>query len=360
MDRITAADNLTIELVEDRWRLVANGGHERHILVEAQPGKPLRYINGFATSRRLPEVGALPSEHIQRVVLGWSNNDEAWHLGLVLNAELAEVRGSRWCEMASWPDPGRDVYAAAAQRAGEALAQTITRPFYLAPLRREAPARPLANPPFSLGDWIFEQRAENGFILARKRGWKGVLLRRTLWYAIWVVVYIILVVTTLSGIIAPANPPFLPYLGILSALILVGLIIKSLYRFFTWPDRMVIDGSSQSIRALRGKQVRWRYQHAGIQSVYVSQVLGKVRRGDTQSGPTAYYGELNLQLADGTFWYIMNIDDPQEVEPVDVTLAEDEVVAELTSQNYHSELQAAALYIARALDVPCRYDKRPV
>ncbi|MBZ0296952.1 MAG: PAS domain-containing protein [Anaerolineae bacterium] len=360
MDRIAAADNLTIEMLEDRWRLIANGGEEQHILVEAQPGKPVRYINGFATSRRLPEVGVLPPEHIQRVVLGWSNNDEAWHLGLVLNPELAQARGSRWCEMASWPDPDMDIYAANAQRAGEALAQTITRPFYLVPIKREAQTRPITEPPFSLGEWTFERRSEDVFTFTRKKGWKGMLLRRAIWYTLWVVVYIILIVTTLSGKIAPANPAFLPYLGIVSALILAGLIGKNLYEFFSWPDRIVVDGSSQSIRALRGKQVRWRYQHASLQSVYVSQVLGKNKRRDVNSKPTSYYGELNFQLSDSTFWYILNIDETQEVEPVNATLPEDEAVVELSSQNYHSQLQATALYVAKALDVPCWYDKRSV
>src|SRR5690606_40996963 len=52
-------------------------------------------------------------------------------LGLLLEMELAQERGSRWCEIAHWPDPSTTVFQELAARAGESLAQVTTRPFHL-------------------------------------------------------------------------------------------------------------------------------------------------------------------------------------------------------------------------------------
>ena len=109
MEKISAAENITIEMEYEYWRLLQNGAEEPHVLVEARSGKPLNYIEEFASTRRLPETGSLPVNYIQRVVLGWSNVDKSWHLGLLLESELAQMRGSRWCEMAHWPDPSTAV-----------------------------------------------------------------------------------------------------------------------------------------------------------------------------------------------------------------------------------------------------------
>ena len=111
MDRISAAGNLTIEVKPESWRLIVNGNSQERVLVEVSPGEPIRYIPTFAAKRRLPDTGKLPIENIQRVVLGWSNEDESWHLGLLLTPELASARGSRWCEIARWPDPDVNVFS---------------------------------------------------------------------------------------------------------------------------------------------------------------------------------------------------------------------------------------------------------
>ncbi len=137
MSRISAAQNLTIEIEDNRWRLLTNGDGPERVLVEAAPGEPLRYIPLFASKRHLPDIGVLPIERVQRVVLGWSGSDGAWHLGLMLDPDLAEMRGSRWCEMAHWIDPDRSLYGRQATEAGESLAESIAKPFNLIPPREE-------------------------------------------------------------------------------------------------------------------------------------------------------------------------------------------------------------------------------
>jgi hypothetical protein len=363
VDRISAAENLTIELQPDRWRLIANGGMEENVVVEASPGSPLRYIAGFGRTRRLPENGALSVEHIQRVVLGWSQQDEAWHLGFVLNSELAQARGSRWCELAHWPDPDTDVYDELALRAGKSLAQAVERPFYLVPPQIApaplVPAEPLPEPPFQFEQWTFERAAGDNFQFVRARSSALTAVRRILWYALWVIVYIILVVRTLTAGIAPAKPEWLPYLGIAAALLLVVLILRNLYKLLTEPNRIVIDGSKRAVRAFIGTRERWRlFAGNQIESVYVSHVA--YRRSDGNSrAKSVFYGEINLYLRNGKFRRIMDMERLKTIrsrqdEPERV----DDVITPLTLNQVETPMQAAGLYIAQALGVPCLEDQR--
>jgi hypothetical protein len=366
VDRVSAADDLVIEMQAERWRLIANGSGGQRVLVEARAGHPLRYIGPFAISRRLPDTGALPASQIQRVVLGWSGSDEAWHLGLVLRQELAEVRGSRWCEVAHWPDPDQSAYSEIAQRAGESLAQAVTRPFYLVPPRTEPVTTPraagavsdraLPGLPLRFDIWTME-RTPQGVQLVRSGSWARRTVRRVLWYAFWAVVYAVLVYTSLTRDIAPVRPEFLPLLGIFSGVVLVGLILYHLYQLFTRPDRFVADSTTRTLTALRGRSVRWRLIRGEIKAVVVSQVLSKSRkRGEHR--PVSHYGELNVQLPGDEFRYMLNTDQAQEyLSPVD-EMPKGDHITPLTTRECQTQLQAAALYLAQALNVPCWYDRR--
>lgn len=357
MDRIAAADNLMIEMDEAHWRLIANGAGEARVLVEAQSGEPMRYMSGFASSRRLPKDGTLASSDIQRVVLGWSEQDAAWHLGLLLAAPLAQARGSRWCEIARWPDPDATRYDAPATRAGAGLAQIVERPFSrIAPQPEPTPAAaapPLPEPPLTLDCWTLV-RTDGALALVRSPGCARGLARRSLWYGLWVVVYIVLIVTNFTSGIAPARPEFLPYLGLLAAAILTALVVRNVYWLRTQPNRIAIDPTARTITALRGRRQRWRFEASALEAVCVSQVAERGRSG----GITYTYGELNLQLPGGRFWFILNMAHGIEAlrEPDAEALHDDQVI--LTPEGVYTALQAAGLHIAAALGLPCRDDRR--
>jgi hypothetical protein len=364
MDRISAADNLTIEMQTDRWRLLVNGDREERTVVEAQPGKPLRYIPGFGKSRRLPDNGTLPVEHIQRVVVGWSNQDESWHLGLVLGAELAQARGSRWCEVARWPDPEVNIYNELASRAGEALAQAVTRPFYLVPAQVEeksAPAnaasRPLPELPLTLPVWTFS-RSGDQLQLVRSRSQSLAAIRRILWYTLWTIIYIVLVVTSFTAGIAPAKPDFLPYLGIVSAVMLVVLIISNIYHLLVDPNRIVIDPATRTIKALRGRRTHWSFSADKLQSVYVTLVTSKINMKKADPKQHFHYAEINLQLANGKFHDILDSEQSGTFTPVSPDVENEEAVIPLISDNTYTDFQAVGVYIAEALNLPCWYDRR--
>jgi hypothetical protein len=139
MTQISAANNLTIEIDSTRWRLLLNGHDDSvfatdvNVLVEATSGDALRYQALFGEKHHLPESGVISPEQIQRVVLGWSSSDNAWHLGMMLAQDIAALRGSRWCELARWSEAEAGQPGGMATQAGTALAFTLQRPFNLVP-----------------------------------------------------------------------------------------------------------------------------------------------------------------------------------------------------------------------------------
>jgi hypothetical protein len=355
MSRISAAGNLTVEMQPNRWRLLVNGNTEELVLLEANAGQPLRYVPRFGSKRRLPDSGSLPVAYIQRVVLGWSNEDEAWHLGLVLEPNLAQARGSRWCEIAHWPDPETNVFADDANRAGQSLALTITRPFNLIPphVEQRTPAPPLPELPLSFDLWTLKRADTNRIELRRAASWARSRMIRVLWYSLWVVIYIVLAVTTLLSGIALPSPEFLPYLGLAAALVLVGMIGYLVGQLILAPNRIVVDAGSGNVVALRGRRTRWRVNREQVQSVYVTHVVNK--RGKRRR---IHHGELNLFLNDGEFRFIVQQEQPQTDETPIEMLDAANIVTPLRQSEARSDLQAAGLYIAQALNVPCLYDQR--
>jgi hypothetical protein len=369
MSQIFAAENQIIDYDAQRWRLLINSnGAGPRVVVEAAPGMPLRYVPSFANTRRLPQGGALPVDYVVQVVLGWSNHDEAWHLGLVLNRDLADTRGSRWCEIAHWPDPDTTTFIDLARQAGETLAHTLDRPFVVIPPRIDRaappPPPPLPDLPLSCGLWTLERVQPADVIqFTRSRRWATSRLTRMVWYAFWVVVYVLLAVTTLNtdlalpnaGTMLP-NPELLPYLGLLAAGVLVLMTLYMLGELFTRPNRIVLDFDGRSIAALRGDRERWRYTDRDVQSVYVTHVVQrKGRRRIVQQS------ELNLHFGGGRFRQVL-----QQAEQDDLleaaengVLVEDEAVVPLARGASVTDYQSAALYVAEALGgVPCWYDQR--
>lgn len=380
-------------MTPDRWRLLVNGDNNERVLVEAAPGEPLRYMPTFGQRRRLPDTGILPTLYIQRVVLGWSVKDESWHLGLVLEPELAEARGSRWCEVAHWPDPEHDLYVDVASRAGEGLAQVVTRPFDLIPPRTDstpapaatavpapaarpyepapyapaipaqpapayappAPPRPLPALPVRLDEWELTQTSADTLEFKRSGAWARGKMLRVLWYTLFIVIYLVLSITTLQGRIALPKPEFLPYLGLASAAILFLLAVATLLRVGRTPNRIVVQ-SGHGIAGLRNRSERWRMTPAEIDSIYASQVVGRKLRHEKR---TIHYGELNVLLTNGKFRFLLA---NSQVEEKPVAVAEDtpaqEGITPLTSNDVESSVQTAAAHVARVLGVPVWYDQR--
>jgi hypothetical protein len=362
--RISAADNLVVEASPSTWQLRVNTNfvelQGEGLLLEARDADPvLRYTSAFAVTRRLPRSGQLSTRYIQRVVLGWSAADEAWHLGLMLEAPLAQVRGSRWCELVKWPDPESEVFKAQAIDAGRTLARLLERPFNLVDgvvttISSPVEAVPLPLPPLMLQGWAFDLRDNGWLVIERLPGWVAERWRRVAWFALWSVVFTILSVGVLTAGISRPRPEFLPYVGFGVAVMLVGLVIFSLWELFNRPRKIIIDPSTHQawgvVQEGSGSKAVWRMPREAIDAVYVTQVIRNKR-----TSPHLHYAEINLRATDGRFHHLCNL---TESEPLTGEPARPEEISPLNRRNVQTRVQVVGVYLSEALNVPAWYDYR--
>lgn len=366
MNQLSAADNHTIFIRDDRWRLLA---HERPIAEASADG--LRYGGKFAQTRRLLQDGLLPTTQLLQVVLGWQQTDEAWHLGIVVNPELAATRGSRWIELVHWPDPDIYVFEETGKQAGQALAKVLGIGFYAIPPQRPiaeaAPRRSLPQPPFAFDMWRFDHAEDDKrrYVIERLARWRLRRYWRVSWYAMWAVVYFTLSIATLTSDIALPNagtllpnPQLLPYLGIATGFLLIILIIWQLLQIARQPNRFEVDTNTRTISAYVGERKKWDVPAVAVQSVYISEILRK-----REQGPATEYGEINLHLGGGKFQFVLKqeerVEDSSIPQPEEMPERDQEQLIELNSDNVFTDMQATALYIAEGLGgLPVWYDMR--
>lgn len=359
MTQIMTAENQVIEFSSDTWRLsLLSEDQEPRTVAEASTGRNLRYNSHFANRLRLPE-GALPNDQIKQVIVGWSDADQGWHLGLLLEQDLSQSRGSRWCELAHWTQAD----AAPAQQAGNALANILGLSFRLIEPTPspEAEVRALPAPPLQFGIWSLVREGET-LAFHRAARWMQSRVWRVVWYSFWAVVYLALSIATLttklalpnSGMLLP-DPKILPYLGIAAAVVIIGIVLKTLYDIFTEAGKIVINPQTQTVTGMSGSRQVWEKSAAEVQAVYVSQVL--TQRGNKR---TLHHAELNLHLISGKFFNLLvqeREEERTEQRATSDTLREE--ITPLTAQEVDTDLQAAGVYLAKALgDLPCWYDQR--
>ncbi|NWF70356.1 MAG: hypothetical protein HXY40_14815 [Chloroflexi bacterium] len=443
MTRIPAANNLTIEIDVTHWRLLAapdnpidddNAAETLRsgasaVMLQAAMGDTLRYEAQFGQQHQLPASGSITPEQIQRVVLGWSNSDSLWHLGIMLTPELAAPRGSRWCEIARWNEAEAGLPGGAAAQAGMALAYMLGRSFNLVPPRTPAaplngsapqtttqvafgagatrrapqvspvtrptpaylsepptetptleavapvppaPERTLPIPqlPFKTGMWLLERDPDGVLRYRRSPAWMWQRLWRAVWYAFWVAIYILLSYATLNSTLALPNagtmlpsPEILPYLGIGSAALLLGLVLYILIDMILSPGLVVIDPYTRTIRMQRRDQTVWSKSANDLQAVYVSHVVNlkeRKKRGGIEHQLEIQHGELNLHSGEKKFQRFLRVEETEEmqVDAYVATIAAHNSVWPLLPENVVTPMQGAALTIAQTLGLPCYYDQR--
>ncbi|RMG70259.1 MAG: hypothetical protein D6711_17780 [Chloroflexi bacterium] len=367
MERISAAENLLIETSPSIWRLLAydeNG--EAKETVKAVANAPLIYNASFANTRHLPANGALPTKYICQVVLGWSHQDEAWHLGLLLSQNIADVRGSRWCELVNWPEPDSNVFEGLAYQAGEALANVLQIPFNFIPPRPESIRRPSQQPqsmtlpdlPINVGTWELTS-SDNKLELIRTRAWRWSKYRQIAWYVILMVIYAVLSIATIQADLALPNagtmlpsPEYLPYLGLGIVGILFLMTLYQLYELLFQPNRIEVQPGS--IRAFHNHTPRWHKTSDELQAVYVTHVIEHKRRRFIIK-----HGEINLLSRQGKFKRLLEQAEREDELAPNPDTAVQEFVAELNTASPLTPLQGIALHLAHTLgDLTCIYDQR--
>lgn len=354
MEHISAADNYSVQTNNVRWRLLYNN---RPLLEASREG--LRYGKYFSQSRRLPATGQLAQKYVLRVVLGWQAADETWHLGLIVAPELAEKRGSRWCELIRWPDPDVTVFQNLAESAGRTLSQSLGVPFQVIPprtARQAKPVTPLPQLPLDFGLWsMYAAERPNQVELRRSPRWARQRVQLMLWYALWAIVYFSVSALTITSDIALPNagtllpnPQWLPYLGIATGVLFILAIFYQFLRITLTANRIIVDGTLGTVSAWRGNNQHWERSSAEIQSIYVSEV---VRKSEVTN--TTEYGELNLHLGGGKFHFVLSqgVAEKNGNRPrIEGRTGHqrDNIIA-LEAANINSDLQAAALHMARLL-----------
>lgn len=366
MTDISAADKHSIQIRDDKWRL----RYDERPLAEAS-AKGFRYSSHFAKNRHLPDSGIIAPHDIKQVVLGWQQRDESWHMGLILMPALAEERGSRWCELVSWPDPEVVVFQDLAQRTGQQLAQILGIGFYVIPpnpqqLGRKVSQRTLASLPLQVGDWELSQVTpdQRRLMLKRVPTWALGRVARAMWYAIWLMIYLILSIATLTSDIAlPTtgtllpNPQLLPYLGLVISVWLFFAMLYEIFVILTRVNTIVIDGIRGNIIGKHNQRTHWTIPIVEVQSVYVSEAVKRRQRP-----PETEYGELNVHLGGGKFRYLIQQRHPHDnaqIPQPEQALERLAGIRALNRDEIHTTLQTAAAYIAQAIgDIPIWHDLR--
>ena len=394
--RISAGGNLTIDLSDNHWRLLVNGSGVERVLVEAEPLQPIRYAATFGAQRRLPAANTLPSDVIEQIVVGWSVRDESWHLGVVVTAPLSEERGSRWVELAHWPDPSTTQHRDDAILAGERLAANVARPFSIAepkaissapasllratPLNMPAP--PLLALPIKFDQWTLNQIAPAQLELRLAGAWGRRRLLRTLWYVILASAFALLSIRSITSGIAPPRvsgidittatgqsiltipaPPdnTLVVIGIVCAVLLLLLALINFFSTLGAVKHVVIDGELREVRGLRNTNARraaWSIPASAIEATYATVLVSAINLGRRPADRKPHYGELSLLKKDGAFKFLAALNQFDHKIAVTDLSDNSDIVNDLTAHDAPTYVHAAALHIARVLDVPARVDQR--
>lgn len=365
---IPAANDLTVQLDADHWRLY-NGHGDGQALVEASPDG-LSYGGAFAAARRLSPDGRLTADAITMVVVGWAVEDSSWHLGVLLSPELAQSRGGRWCGLARWDNSERSD----AEQAGQALSATLGKPFRLVPppeeetaavLEDEAPAEvesvpaetsavaealpevPLMPLPLSVGTWVLREEP-GGLSWARASNWRTETLLRAAFFAVLTPVFGFLSLGSLLSLYAQVQPQWLPLIGLgLTAIMLLNAV--NLFRRLLQSPVTLIDRRQRILK----QTARWRKvlqsPFEGLTYVLLSYITTHRKQSALDKDELGIEAWLNVYSPRRSFINLCNAESTDgQIQP-ELTLKTRELInlREIDTPAHH-----AALWIAREIGIP--------
>ncbi|MBN1563244.1 MAG: hypothetical protein JXA10_05360 [Anaerolineae bacterium] len=328
-------------------------------LLEAQVHQ-ITCLPAFAKARNLPGNGQLEPADIARVVVGWAPESRNWHLGILLAPKPQNNFQQHWCGLASWPSgPSNESYDQA-RRAGLALARVINRPFQLVPAPEPLPpmsgetqpitstqemraisaaaiaasngvgtyeqaaprpvtppvtspltpprAQPVVEPlpaikhrkpPFNFEEWTMRE-IKRGYVWGRRGRWLVSAVLRAAGYGVLALLFLLLGIGTQTRGLAAVEPGWLPWLGMVVAILLVGLAMRALWSVVVMAD-VVIDMPRQEARC-QGRffgQPTWRVSFDQIAYVLISQTPIRPEGRDKQAKPMNTSQDVWLHIYDG-------------------------------------------------------------
>ncbi|MBN2470379.1 MAG: hypothetical protein JXN59_06625 [Anaerolineae bacterium] len=328
MKTIKVSDGLAIKIDQDEWRLIIDRSDGLTLFSAAAGQTAWSYRPEFARMRGLPSEGGLPVDMVEEVVLGWSSDDSAWHLGLLLAPELAAERGGRWCQVARWSTMTAPVERGVVEEAGRTLADILGKRLRIVGPRLapgpavkgallEAPetgmysqAAPSTSAPgvsktpapirlpLELGDWRLRE-IDLGLQLEHE----GVWSLKTLWNIVGrgglAALFIVISALTLRSDYAPVQPDFLPYAGLLLGAILAAATLGYVLRLLR-TEVVVIDAEERQVRRHLDltSDVLASYEFDEIAAVVATQIAQGGRQRGENGAPDkmAHEGWLHLLL----------------------------------------------------------------
>ncbi|MBI5957730.1 MAG: hypothetical protein HY866_03275 [Chloroflexi bacterium] len=337
MSTIRAAHNLTIEFDLTTWRLVNGSRLPDHpetalALVEAHATEII-CLPAFAHARQLYAERLAPPD-VARVVVGWAAETRNWHLGLLMAARPETGYKTQWCSLAIWPSSAASDFAEPARQAGQSLAQLINRPFFLVPppseqrtrlteetiplmptRRLEPAAIELPTPQIELRQPPFEFEntqmlsVPRGYVWQKRAQWIVAAGGRAIGLLVLAGAFLVLGFGTETADLAAVNPGWLPFLGMVVAVLLFGLSLQTFGQFLNVTD-VILDTTMQEVRCqnrLLGR-VRWRLPFESVEYVLLSHTPAQPqgRKGSDGSMKIALEGWLHLY--DGEkFWPVAEL-----------------------------------------------------
>ena len=130
--------------------------------------------------------------------------------------------------------------------------------------------------PLHLGMWRLRAADDKGEVegelrLLREQRWLQGRLRQIAWYALWTAIYLWVSIATINsdlglpiaGTLIP-NPAWLPYLGLVVAVLLMLAIARQIVIILREPDTLLIQPWERSVGAWRGNKQLWKVKSAAF------------------------------------------------------------------------------------------------
>lgn len=361
MPELSALDSLAVRFDSETW--ICLDGDDGDPLITAV-GSAIVFHPTFARSQNLPSQ--ITPDQIQMVVAGWAEEDQTWHLGVLLEPDLSAQRGGRWCGFARWAESG----GGDAESAGRALGGLLVRPFRLVaptlpaeepPSEPEVEAEPIAllPLPLDLGEWELVEDAV-GLLCKESGTWRRSMLTRMLILGGLAPIFGYLSVGAITSVYASVQPEWLPYLGLIITAVLIFLAGTQAIALLRGVHA-VIDQRSRMVRRLtRNGQVLVQTPFEGVEYVLATQVINRrqeesgARKGNT---PIPFSAEVWIHVYSPRRGFILlsHSSDLSGIIMPEITLGQKHP---LNLEEVNTPAHHAALHVAEMIGVPAYLDQR--
>jgi hypothetical protein len=333
MTTFYVADGLVVFAEKDEWRLAVERSDSPTLFLAQRPAEVVRYHPEFGRARRLGSSdGELPVTDIAEVVVGWSQADAAWHLGLLLSGPMATRRGGRWCALARWaggfaegmqaresgqhlagllgkrfrfvdapetpiPVGGAEPSDVSQEADTEPVQEIWTQPGTLSEPAERVPAPP-PDLPLRMGNWRL-RAIDIGYQWEHTGVWSLGVLWSVFGRIALGIAFVVVSVLTLQSPYAAVQPTLLPYAGVAIG---AGLIVAALAYTMRLlrVEAVVVDTEERQVRRHLDltSDVISCYEFDEIRAVVVTQIAqgGKQRGRNGQPDRMAHEAWLHLLL----------------------------------------------------------------